>query len=69
MRRETEHSFWFSTIPFEELAKTAPDAAPPDAVFVHVQLVWLPKPGMTPLDATAVNAAVRVIVASGGELG
>lgn len=68
-QRDTEHSFWFSTVTLEQLAETGPNDTPPDAVFVHVQLVWLPKPGMTPLDATAVNAAVRVVVVSGGEIG
>lgn len=68
-RRETEHSFWFSTLPLSALADLSATAPVPDAVFVHIQLVWTPAPGLTPLDDTAVNAVVRAIIVSGGEMG
>ncbi|MFM7052834.1 MAG: hypothetical protein ACKOYN_12005 [Planctomycetota bacterium] len=68
-RRDTEHSFWFSTVPLSALADLPASAPVPDAVFVHIQMVWTPAPGLTPLDDTAMNAVVRTVVVSGGEIG
>lgn len=67
--REAEDSFWFSDVPLEQLL--AHDAGTPlrNAVFLHAQLVWTPKPGMTPLDPTATNLVTRVVVVSEGEVG
>jgi len=67
--REAEDSFWFSDISLEQLL--AHDMGKPvrNAVFLHAQLVWTPKPGMTPLDPTATNLVTRVVVVSEGEVG
>ena len=36
---------------------------------LHVQLLWLPKAGSTPMEASATNASIRYVVISGGEVG
>ncbi|MDZ4754000.1 MAG: hypothetical protein SGJ11_05835 [Phycisphaerae bacterium] len=37
--------------------------------FLHAQLLWLPLPGLTPVDPTATNVTLRYIVVSDGEVG
>jgi len=65
---ESQSSFWFSDIPLETLS-SEPGTAPPDSVFTHVQLLWSPEPGRTPLSDSATNAVVRVVIVSKGEVG
>lgn len=65
---ESESSFWFSSVDLESLPKE-PNATPPDAVFMHVQLVWSPLPGRTPISADATNAVVRVVIVAKGQMG
>ena len=36
---------------------------------VHVNLLWLPEAGSTPMDASATNASVRYVVVADGEVG
>jgi hypothetical protein len=36
---------------------------------LHIDLLWLPKPGATPLDSTATNASVRLMVIADGAVG
>jgi hypothetical protein len=36
---------------------------------LYMQMLWLPKAGQTPMDASATNLSLRHIVVSGGELG
>jgi hypothetical protein len=36
---------------------------------MHIELLWLPKAGDTPMDAAATNASIRHIVISNGEVG
>ena len=36
---------------------------------VHVNLLWLPKAGATPMDASATNASIRYVVIANGEVG
>ena len=36
---------------------------------VRVDLLWLPKPGATPMDASATNASIRYVIVADGELG
>jgi hypothetical protein len=36
---------------------------------MHIQLLWLPKPGATPMDSTATNASIRHVIISNGEVG
>jgi len=69
VRKESEDSYWFSDVPFEALLAHERGERLENALFVHAQLLWTPKPGLTPLDSTATNLALRVVVVSGGELG
>lgn len=69
VRKESEDSYWFSDVPFESLLAHERGERLENALFVHAQLLWTPKPGLTPLDSTATNLALRVVVVSGGELG
>jgi len=36
---------------------------------LHIDLLWLPKPGRTPIDPSATNATIRLVVISNGEMG
>src|SRR5688572_17653484 len=36
---------------------------------LHVELLWRPKPGATPVESTATNATVRHVIFSNGEVG
>ena len=36
---------------------------------LHIDLLWLPKPGATPLENDATNATIRYVVISHGEIG
>jgi hypothetical protein len=69
VRKESEDSYWFSDVPFESLLAHERGEPLQDALFVHAQLLWTPKPGLTPLDSTATNLALRVVVVSRGEIG
>ena len=40
-----------------------------DGQILHIELLWRPKPGATPMDSTATNASIRHIVLSNGEVG
>jgi hypothetical protein len=67
--REAEDSFFFSDVPLEDLLRHGPETPLRNGVFLHVQLIWTPKPGMTPVDPTATNAVTRVLIVSEGEVG
>lgn len=67
--REAEDSFWFSDVPLKTLLEHDATAPLQNGVFLHVQLVWIPLAGSTPVDATATNLVTRLIVVSGGEVG
>lgn len=36
---------------------------------IHIELLWIPKPGTTPIEVTATNASVRYVIISRGEVG
>ena len=36
---------------------------------VRVDLLWMPKPGATPMDSSATNASIRYVIVADGELG
>lgn len=36
---------------------------------MHVELLWTPRPGATPMDSTATNLAIRFVVLAAGEVG
>jgi len=58
-------SFMLSNVPVEDVVS----GKVTNAQLLHVQLLWLPKAGSTPMDATATNACVRYVVLSNGEIG
>ncbi|UCD74446.1 MAG: hypothetical protein JSV91_11720 [Phycisphaerales bacterium] len=58
-------SFWLTDVPAEDLR----DGKVAYGQVVHVELLWLPKPGKTPMDRTATNASIRWVIASEGEVG
>lgn len=65
---QSTSSFWFSDLALEALP-SAPGLPAPDGVFAHVQVLWSPEPGRTPISDAATNAVVRVVIASRGEVG
>lgn len=67
--RESEDSFFFADVSLSDLLSHQADRPLRNAVFVHVQVIWKPKPGMTPVDATATNAVTRILIVSEGEVG
>jgi hypothetical protein len=40
-----------------------------EAQVLHVEVLWQPRPGTTPIDSTATNASIRYILITGGEVG
>lgn len=64
-RDGVEHSFILSDLPLEELVNGDAESGQ----IVHVEFLWTPRPGSTPVEATAVNVSVRHIVISQGEIG
>jgi hypothetical protein len=58
-------SIFLSDAPLETLL----DGTASQAQVVHVELLWVPKPGATPLDDSATNASIRHVVLAGGQLG
>jgi len=67
--RESEDSYWFSDVPLSALLAHSEESPIKDAVFLHAQMIWIPKPGLTPLDPAATNLVVRVVIVSDGEVG
>lgn len=64
----SEASLLFSSESFARFA--AADEAPPSEAFVlHAQLLWVPKPGTTPIDPTATNVTLRWIVFADDQVG
>lgn len=60
-----ETSIWLTDIPLDALR----DGSVQDGQILHVELLFRPRPGYTPLDSTATNLAIRYIVCSRGEVG
>lgn len=55
----------FSDIPYEDLATgTATDGR-----FLHIEILWRPRPGRTPIEASSTNLSIRFVVVSHGEVG
>lgn len=65
MPGESNTSIYLSDVPLEALL----DGSAVTAQIVHVELLWEPRPGRTPLDPGATNASVRYIVFVDGEVG
>lgn len=55
----------FSDIPYEDLARgTARNGR-----FLHIEVLWRPRPGRTPIEASSTNLTLRFVVVSEGEVG
>ncbi len=67
---DSETSFMLSDVPLESLIEgTTTPLTPPTGQILHLELLWLPKPGATPMDRSATNVSIRYVVMSGGEIG
>lgn len=60
-----EQSFFLSDVPLEAIL----EGGVQEGQFLHCQLIWLPKPGMTPVDPTSTNVVLRYVVVSEGQVG
>jgi hypothetical protein len=61
----TGTSFVLSDVPLEDVrAGTVRNGQ-----IMHVQLLWLPQGGRTPMEPTATNASIRYVVIANGEVG
>lgn len=58
-------SFFLSEVPVEDLLA----GEITDGQVMHIELLWRPKAGATPMDSSATNASIRHIIMTGGELG
>jgi hypothetical protein len=58
-------SFMLSDVSIDKLLDGTADTG----LVMHIELLWLPKPGRTPLEPTATNASIRLIVIADGEVG
>jgi hypothetical protein len=55
----------FSDIPYEDLA----DGSARDGRYLHIEILWRPRPGKTPIEPSSTNLTIRFVVVSGGEVG
>ena len=55
----------FSDIPYEELA----DGTAKDGRFLHIEVLWRPRAGRTPIETSSTNLSIRFVVVSNGEVG
>ena len=62
---QVDASFWMTDIPLDALERG--DVV--DGQVLHVELLFHPRPGYTPLDPTATNLVIRWVVISRGEIG
>ncbi|NBX25039.1 MAG: hypothetical protein EBQ99_03150 [Planctomycetes bacterium] len=58
-------SFYSSDIPADQLA----GGGKLSGQVVNIQLLWDPKPGLTPLEPTTTNISIRLVVFAEGEVG
>jgi hypothetical protein len=64
-RSATEVSFLLSDVPIEKLVSGEVTRAN----VVHLDLLWMPKPGATPMDSSATDVSIRFVVFADGEVG
>lgn len=62
---EADHTLYVSDLPLDELL----GGGVRNGQFLHAQLLWLPLPGRTPVDESAMNLTLRYVVVSEGEVG
>lgn len=60
-----EGSIWLTDIPVPQLAEGKVESGQ----VLHIELLWTPRPGYTPIDFEATNISVRLILISNGEYG
>jgi hypothetical protein len=58
-------SFYSSDIPLDQLTA----GGKPSGQVVNIQLLWEPKPGLTPMEPTTTNISIRLVVFAEGEVG
>lgn len=58
-------SFYLCDVPVEDLLR----GKLKEGQIVHIELLWIPKPGRTPLDQSAANISVRHVIVTDGEFG
>jgi hypothetical protein len=58
-------SFYSSDIPLDQLAA----GGKLSGQVVNIQLLWEPKPGLTPMEPTTTNISIRLVVFAEGEVG
>jgi hypothetical protein len=61
----SESSLVAGDVPLEELLA----GEVRNGQFLHAQLLWIPKPGMTPVDPTATNVVLRYVIVVDGAVG
>ncbi len=61
----SEYSLYASDLPLETILAGGVQ----NGQFLHAQLLWIPKPGMTPIDETATNVVLRYVIVSDGKVG
>jgi hypothetical protein len=62
---ETVTSFFLADVPLEELLSGTMTRGN----VVHLDLLWVPKAGNTPMDSSATNVSIRFVVFADGEVG
>lgn len=55
----------FSTIPYTPMA----EGHARDGQFLHIEVLWRPKAGQTPVQPAATNLSIRLVVVTQGEVG
>ena len=60
-----EGEIWMTDIPIDELAR----GNSPDGQIVHLQVLWNPVAGKTPLASTSTNLVIKHIIIADGEVG
>lgn len=55
----------FSDIPYEDLA----NGTAKDGRFLHIEVLWRPRAGRTPIETSSTNLSIRFVVVSNGEVG
>ncbi len=55
----------FSSIPYTPMA----EGTARDGQFLHIEVLWRPKAGQTPVQPEATNLSIRLVVVSHGEVG
>ncbi len=60
-----ETSFWLSNVSLDELRAGRVN----EGLVVHIELLWEPRAGSTPMDSAATNASIRYTIISNGEVG